>query len=104
MLEASVRNLSHMKKGLDLAVELITAPAKVYMEWFAIDENSRRTMITENSKLQEIPNWQPTQELLSINSIDDFMKYITDGLLNINHELTDKGIDRFAADWSAIIV
>jgi len=104
MLEASVRNASHMKKGLDLGVELITAPAKVYKEWFNLTFEQQKQVDTENETLQKIPEWIIPQELLSINTIEDFMKALENKLLDISHELTDKGIDRFVADWQQIII
>jgi len=104
MLEASVRSAAHMKKGIDLDVELLTAPAKVYAEWLTMPAEQRNSIETTNTSLQPIPDWQPAQELLTIATVDDFMHAITKGLLDITHPLTDKGIDRFASDWASILV
>lgn len=102
MLEASVRRSEHIERGLYCKTELITAPAKVYREFF---ENQLQTTSHESpAKLQPIPYWEPPQELLAIETEDDFMKALTSGKLNIQHDLTDKGITRFAEDWKAIIV
>lgn len=100
MLEASVRSVQHITEGEELGSELITAPGKVYKEFFqgttAPDKSA--------SQLSPIPYWEPSEELLSINSVDAFMEAITSGDLDIHHELTDKGIFRFAQDWNTLIV
>jgi transaldolase len=103
MLEASIRTLAHLKKGIELEVQSTTAPMKVYKEWLEMSDDQKNSIQTINPNLTEIPYWQPSQELLQINSIDDFMGAIIDGTLNISHPLTDKGIEKFVADWSSII-
>ena len=103
MLEASVRTISHLKKGIDLGVELATVPAKVYKEWFAMTTDAQKTVQVDTSSLTEIPAWRPSENLLAINTIHEFIDAITNGTLNINHDLTSKGVDKFVADWSTII-
>ncbi len=103
MLEASVRSLAHLKKGIDLQSELITAPAKVYSEWFGLTADQQHAVVAETPNLTPIPEWTPSDELLQINSIDAFMDAITTKKLDIHHDLTDQGIDKFIADWSKII-
>ncbi|MDO8639804.1 MAG: transaldolase family protein [bacterium] len=100
MLEASVRKQRHIKEGIDVETELITAPAVSYREWFEKQE------IKEEAKneLKPIDFWQPPQELIGIDTTDKFMSAIVSGKLNINHDLTDKGIARFVEDWKAILV
>lgn len=101
MLEASVRSRTHLQAGIDAGSELITAPAKVYREYFNGSTMNHEPSSTMN--LRPIPYWQPPQELLEMSSVDDFMSTIETGKLNINHELTDKGLIRFANDWKAIL-
>lgn len=96
MLEASVRNSSHIQKGLDLATELITAPLKVYREWFAHQK-------TPPSALSPIEYWEPPKEFFEIDTIDEFMQALESKKLLIDHELTTKGLIQFAQDWNAII-
>jgi transaldolase len=103
MLEASIRTVTHLQKGIALDVELATAPAKVYTEWFSMTDKEKSTAQTSPSSLTEIPYWQPTPELVGIKTIDDCMHAIENGALDITHPLTDKGIEKFIADWSAII-
>ena len=105
MLEASVRHTGHLKAGLELGVELLTAPAKVYREWFAlsIEEQEKINPATHSQRLQKKPYWNPPGELRAITTIEGFMEAIESGALNIAHELTDKGLTKFAQDWKAIL-
>lgn len=105
MLEASVRKKEHMQRGIDCKTELITAPAKVYREWFSVT-NEQKNLSNKNyvQDLAPIPYWQAPQELLSIQNENEFFEAIASGRLNIQHDLTDTGITRFAQDWKAIIV
>lgn len=103
MLEASIRTAAHLKKGLEINVELETVPAKVMVEWFGMSADAQQAVDTANTTLEPIPAWTPSEELLTIKTVDEFMQAVTAGKLDITHPLTDKGIDRFVADWSAII-
>ncbi len=104
MLEASVRNMHHFAKGLDLSSELITVPAKVYHEWFALSATEKQAHTAESpTNLSRIPFWQPPNELIEIDSIQAFMETIDNKKLNIQHDLTDKGLVKFAEDWNAVI-
>lgn len=104
MLEASVRTLEHLKRGIAARSELITAPLKLYQEWFALPQAEREALsATPNTTLETIPYWQASEDLKAIDSLDAFDAAIASGKLNIHHELTDKGIDRFVADWQAIL-
>lgn len=100
MLEASVRTRSHVEEGITLGTELITAPAKVYREWFS-SENKPQTSSAQN--LKPIEYWTPPQELFKIETIDQFMNTVQTGTLDISHPLTDKGIVKFAEDWKSIL-
>ena len=102
MLEASVRSVDHVKRGIDAHVELITAPAKVYREWFDLTDEQTANLDTKLANLSPIPYWQP-HKLLGIHTVDEFMDAITTGELNIQHDLTDIGLTKFASDWNAII-
>ncbi len=105
MLEASVRRPEHIKRGIEIQTELITAPKKAYEEWFLLTQQQREAIDTTayTKTLSPKPYWQPSEELLQIKTIDEFMKTITSSTLNIQHPLTDKGLTRFAQDWKAII-
>lgn len=78
VLTASVRNLNHFMQALAIGSDIITAPFKVLKEW------------AEITHLKDIP-----YKDLDLNQ--DWKKF------NIKHELTDKGIEKFASDWNALI-
>ena len=105
MLEASVRKIDDIREGIGLHTELITAPAKVYREWFSLTESQRSEVkhVSDEEILNSIPEWKPPIEFLTTSSMDDFYRLIESGTLNINHPLTDSGIARFVNDWKAIL-
>lgn len=98
MLEASARTAQHILEGEELGSELVTAPAKVYKEYF---QGAIGT--AEHKQLETIPYWEPPEELLKISTIDMFMDSIISETLNINHDLTSKGLTNFAKDWNNLI-
>lgn len=100
MLEASVRDTNHLKEGIDCAAELITAPGKIYREYFTSAQHTSRA---NSSPLKPIDRWVVPDDIRNITSLYDFMQAITSDTLNIQHELTEKGLVRFANDWKAII-
>lgn len=105
MLEASVRKVEHIKKGLEMKTEIITAPISVYRKWFSLSSKQRSLLDSHSyaKDLKQIDYWTPSQELLSIESLDEFVNMLETEKLNINHPLTDQGIIRFAQDWNKII-
>ncbi len=105
MLEASVRSLQHIKRGIDANTELITAPAKVYREWFGLTDEQVADLDARAyaSNFTPIPNWQPPHQLFKIRTIEEFVNALEKGTINIHHDLTDKGLVKFAADWNAIL-
>lgn len=105
MLAASIRKQEHMQRSVAAKSELITAPAKVYREWFTTKEGERRAdSETAYAKdLKPIPLWTPNGKLLGMETLDEFMQAIADNTLDITHPLTHVGIKRFAQDWKAIL-
>ncbi len=105
ILLSSVRRVQHIKRGFDCEVDLITAPAKVYQEWFTLTSEQKQAIDAKSYtlNLKPINYWEPPPELLTINLIDQFMEAIASGKLNIQHDLTDSGLTRFAQDWQTII-
>lgn len=91
ILAASIRNIDHFLESIQIGADIITAPLKVLKEWseggFVLPEEN----FTYNPKgLKNIPyrgfdlghNWQS---------------------YDVKHDLTDKGVERFAADWNALL-
>lgn len=105
ILLSSVRRVEHMKRGVDCEVDLITAPGKVYQEWFTMTDEQKVAVDTKayTSSLKPIAYWDPDPELLAIDSEESFMEALEAGALDIRHELTDKGVIRFVEDWKTII-
>lgn len=106
ILEASVRSTSHIKRGIELDVELMTAPLKTYQEWNSLSEGEREALksTSDTNNLNSLPYWQPLQELLDIKTDEELMQALESNKLNIHHPLTDSGILKFAQDWKAILL
>jgi transaldolase len=69
-------------KSLELGADIITAPLKILKEW--ADKQFSMSDLKPVS-YQEISLTKPWQEY------------------SIHHDLTDKGIEKFAADWNGLI-
>jgi len=91
VLSASVRSIEHFMYSLALGADIITAPLQVLKEW---GESGMPIPSADfayhHSALKDIPYQE-------IDLGRAWREY------DIRHELTDKGIERFAADWSALI-
>lgn len=90
VLAASVRTIEHFLYALSLGSESITAPLKILKEW-----KDGGMQIPQNY-LYDAKNLKP----ISYQEIDlnkSWKEY------NIQHELTDIGIEKFSADWNGLI-
>jgi len=91
VLTASVRKLDHLLYALRLGSDIITAPFNVLREW---GEKGlplpKGDYVYDSANLRGIP----------FKEIDLTKKWET---YDIRHELTDKGMERFSADWNALI-
>lgn len=105
MLEASVRNTIHIKAGIDMGCELMTVPAKVFSEWFALSTTQQNAIDVGvyTKAITDIPAWTPTEEIKNVTTREQLMQTIENGRLNITHPLTTAGIDKFVADWKTIL-
>lgn len=105
MLESSVRKVEHVKRGLEAHSELATIPAKVYKEWLALSDHQKDSLDPNSyaESLQAIEQWNPSSKLLQISTIEELDSAISTKELDIAHSLTDTGIERFSADWNALI-
>jgi transaldolase len=92
VLAASVRNLSHFMSSLSLGCDIITAPFSILSEWAEKGCPIPQKLYKNKTNLKTIPFSK------SISSSRDWKK------LNLDHELTKKGIERFCADWKTLIV
>ncbi len=89
VLVASVRSMEHFLKSIELGADIITAPLKILREWvemeFPISNFQFQNVALKPIPYQEIFLTKPSQEY------------------NIQHYLTDKGVEKFAADWNNLI-
>lgn len=105
MLEASVRRPEHIALGIEQETEILTAPFQALSDWFNLSEEEKQTLDTKTytKDLKDIPLWSIPESLRSIGNLEKFFDAIETGELDISHELTDKGLVRFADDWKKII-
>jgi len=91
ILGASVRNMNHLMGVLHLESDIVTLPGKLIKEWYGASAKiPGEEFIYSKGDLKEIPYEQLDLE----KNWDEF---------NIRHELTDAGLEKFAADWNALI-
>jgi transaldolase len=90
VLVASVRTIEHFMCALKLGADIITAPLKILKQWRELgmpipDSDYAHKTSLKNIEYQEIAldkNWSE---------------------YNIAHELTDKGLEKFAGDWNGLV-
>lgn len=90
VLAASIRSLAHLLYCFSINADLVTVPGKVLREWAAAgfpmpDAAFAYTPIGTRIEYREIDLEQPWQRF------------------NIDHELTTKGVEKFAADYRATL-
>jgi transaldolase len=89
VLGASIRNREHVNFCLKINLSALTAPMKLISE-INSSEQSRGTQESSQLVLENIS----FQELLEL----PWNQY------NIKHQLTDKGLEKFADDWNKICI
>lgn len=98
VLGASVRNVNQALYLIKHGVEIITAPFSVLVElanYFKMNENKAEEFF-KNFELS-------THNLKSISYVPDISLTGKWRDLNIQHDLTDTGLKRFADDWNKLI-
>ncbi len=96
MLTASVRNLEHLFYALKLKSHAITVPFKVFKEWADLGfKLPAGDFIYDPDFGRETPLEEITYREISLDY--DFSEY------NISHDLTDKGLTKFASDWEGLM-
>jgi len=91
VLTASVRKIDHLLYALKLGSDIITAPFKVLKEWA-----DRGLPIPGDDYLYN-PGSLKSIHYKEIDLTKNWYEY------NIYHELTDKGMEQFSADWNALV-
>ncbi|MDP3735424.1 MAG: transaldolase family protein [bacterium] len=91
VLVASVRNMDHFLYAIQLGSDIITAPFKILKEWGGQGMPIPKDDFIYPAKgLKEIPYRE-------INLSKDWREF------DLTHELTGRGVERFADDWNALI-
>ena len=125
ILSASLRSLDHLEKCIELGSTLTTGPLSIYQEYVQkqLELNSLKSELGNSPSLQEggssIPNLaSPRQRggseadgvVFSNNQLQP-IPYRQLNLsetnwknLNIHHDLTDKGLAKFVADWKSVLL
>lgn len=91
LLTASVRNINHHLYALKLGSHIITTPFEILKEW-----GEKRLPVPKNDFVYNAGNLKP----IPYKDIDLNKRWQD---YNISHDLTDKGMERFSADWNALI-
>lgn len=91
VLAASIRNMDHLLDCFKLGADIVTLPFKIIKDW------SDQGMVTPQddfiypkNNLVDLPYQQ-----LDLNK--NWQEF------NINHELTDEGLEKFSSDWNALL-
>ncbi|MBT3538781.1 transaldolase [Candidatus Parcubacteria bacterium] len=91
LLAASVRTYEHFKQCLSLEVDLATVPGKVLKEWAENNfELPKSDYVYDAGSMENLP-FEDT------NLEKEWNGY------NIQHDLTDSGLEKFASDWNGLI-
>src|SRR5665213_2231632 len=91
LLAASIRSYEHFMQSLAVGADIITAPFSILEQWAQAGRPLPGVDFRyQPAQLKEIP-----YKTIDLNQ--PWPSY------DIRHELTDKGIDSFAADWNALI-
>lgn len=92
VLAASVRSYDHFLRLLQLKADIITAPAKILRQWAKKGKPIPNKNYKYNSgALKNIP-------YKNLDLSKPWNKF------DINHELTEKGVESFCKDWNGLII
>ena len=90
VLSASVRSMDHFLYAISLGSDIITSPLKILKEWGAGGMKIPENYLYDAKSLKPI-----LYQEIDLNK--SWKEY------NIQHELTDIGIEKFSADWNSLI-
>jgi transaldolase len=91
VLTASVRNIDHLLYALKLGSDIITVPFEVLTGW-----EERGMLVPGEDYRYDAKQLRP----IPYKDIDLSKKWED---YDVRHALTDKGMERFSADWNALI-
>ena len=90
VLAASIRSLEHLLYSFDLQTELATVPAKILEQW------ASKNFPTPDNQFQYKAPGKP----IPYEDLDLEQGWET---FDIQHDLTRKGVEKFAADYRATL-
>ena len=91
VLTASVRKMDHLLYAIQLGSDIMTAPFDILKEW------GEKGLPMPGSDYAYRPEGLKSIPIREIDISKNWQSY------DIRHELTDKGMERFSADWNALI-
>jgi transaldolase len=91
VLTASVRNMDHFLYALRLGTDIVTAPFAILKEW-----GEKGLLIPGSDYLYPARQLKPIA-YKEITLTQNWREY------DIHHDLTVKGMEKFSADWNALI-
>jgi len=91
VLTASVRKMDHLLYALKLGSDIITAPFNILKEW------GEKGLPVPGDDYVYHPGSLKSIPFKEVDLSKNWQSY------DIRHELTDKGMERFSADWNALI-
>lgn len=100
VLAASIRSLEHFFASLAYKADILTAPAKAIKEWVAFSSHLLRSSEGTGGVVENFQYDAKGLKPIPYQNVDLSGDWRT---FAISHPLTDKGVDRFAADWNNLI-
>ncbi|MBI4687946.1 MAG: transaldolase [Nitrospirae bacterium] len=91
VLTASVRKIDHLLYALKVGSDIVTAPFKVLKEW-----TEKGLPVPGDDYIYHGGNLKPIP-FKDVALADNWQEY------DIYHELTDKGMQQFSADWDSLV-
>jgi len=98
ILAASIRTSEHTLAAIQQKAEILTLPFKVIQNWKS-DSNSFLTQDAINNL-----NFESDLKDIEYQDLSKLYNQKWTELSNIAHNLTDKGLTKFAVDWNSLIV
>lgn len=91
VLSASIRHLDHFFESINMGSDILTVPYQILKDW-----REKSMLLPDPKYIYPMQALRPIPyEFLDINS--DWESF------NIQHALTDKGLEKFSGDWNALI-
>ena len=100
VLSASIRNMDHFMQSLALGADILTVPFAILEQWGKTGMPLPKPASTRLNPVAGFNLVEPQLNDIPYQTIDLEKPWTS---FNIDHPLTNKGIDRFASDWNALI-